>query len=84
MGSKQAGSRVANKDAVDTSAILADNRPAEEAFWEEKVEIHHCCGVSMEKVRKSTPLLKQNASIGRISSSTTVPPSLTNSSGPHA
>jgi hypothetical protein len=55
MGSKQAGSRVANKEGVGTSAVLADSRSAEEAVWEEEVEIHQCCGVSMEKVRKSTP-----------------------------
>lgn len=83
MGSKQAGSRVANKDGMGTNVNL-DGGNEEEAVWEEKVEVHQCCGVSIEKVRKSTLFYTQNASIGKTYSLRIAPRSHKSSHGQHA
>jgi hypothetical protein len=55
MGNKQARPKAAGKEVGGTSATLAVTDGGEDSLWEEEVEIQQCCGVSMEKVRRSTP-----------------------------
>jgi hypothetical protein len=82
MGNKSQGSRVANQEG--TTAVLADGLRGEDALWEEKVEVSSCCGVTTERVRRSTTVAIQDASSGKTSLWRIAALSLRTSPGPTA
>jgi molybdopterin converting factor small subunit len=53
MGSTQPREKVSTKEVGSTIAHLNANFSGEESAWEEYVETHQCCGVSVEMVRRS-------------------------------
>jgi hypothetical protein len=54
MGNRPVRQKLSSKDReTSTNAELTRTYSGQESTWEESVEIHQCCGIKVEKIKRS-------------------------------